>query len=219
MGLVKNFKSYKEPTGGVSFGDLDTGHYDDGHAFGWKVNTKAEEQKALESTVNEFLDGTEPELFVPMIEPDLGVDLNGDGVVGSPADRGPVILSFTVETPGGCNTCTRYTALASDAEDGGNLIYAWFKEPPPMGDPGQTDCGYYYFTSEMQPRTQAIWDHPNAPKTGVPTPCPHGKSAIEHPGYITVIVTDSDGEQDECTYPYGTKPTTTSNPETNCLSE
>lgn len=69
---------------------VDTGHYDDGHAFGWGVNTKREEAQlmrdAFEASVQDLID---------TIEHDLGADVNGDGTVseGVQTTVGPVSCS------------------------------------------------------------------------------------------------------------------------------
>jgi hypothetical protein len=55
---------------------LDTGHYDDGHAFGWRPQG---EKRALHDITNANLDRLAADL-----ERDMGADINGDGTIGSP---------------------------------------------------------------------------------------------------------------------------------------
>jgi hypothetical protein len=55
---------------------LDTGHYDDGHAFGWRPQG---EKRALHDITNANLDRLAADL-----ERDMGADINGDGNIGSP---------------------------------------------------------------------------------------------------------------------------------------
>ena len=55
---------------------LDTGHYDDGHAFGWRPQG---EKQALHDLTNANVD----QLIVDL-ERDMGADINGDGTIGSP---------------------------------------------------------------------------------------------------------------------------------------
>jgi hypothetical protein len=54
---------------------LDTGHYDDGHAFGWRPEG---EKQALHEITNANLDR-----LVADLERDMGADINGDGTIGS----------------------------------------------------------------------------------------------------------------------------------------
>jgi hypothetical protein len=59
---------------------LDTGNYDDGHAFGWKVDTKAEELNVW----NDLTKATTLGDFIATLENDLGADINGNGVLDEP---------------------------------------------------------------------------------------------------------------------------------------
>jgi hypothetical protein len=98
-------------------------------------------------------------------------------------NRPPVINTFTAVFGAGCSTCTRYTVGATDPE-GGALTYAWSKSPPPgAADPAATDCGTFDWVAN-----QATWNHPNGPP---PSGCSH--PALDHPGYITVVVKDPQG--------------------------
>jgi hypothetical protein len=60
--------------------NLDTGHYDDGHSFGWKVKSKADELNVL-ANLDAFSKGLTSQL-VSAIETDIGADINGDGITG-----------------------------------------------------------------------------------------------------------------------------------------
>lgn len=108
----------------------------------------------------------------------------------------PVINSFgaVFGPPATCSTCTLYTVNASDPE-GGTLTYTWSKAPPPGGDPAATNCGT--FTPNSPAANQAVWNHPNSG----PKPCSH--AAGEHPGHITVVVTDAQGASVSFTDPNG----------------
>jgi hypothetical protein len=103
-------------------------------------------------------------------------------------DRPPVINSFAAffGPPETCSTCTIYTVRATDPE-GGNLDYSWSKVPPPGGNPADTNCGT--FTTNSPQPYQAVWNHPNEG----PASCSH--AAMEHPGHITVVVSDRLGAQ------------------------
>src|SRR5581483_11658659 len=56
---------------------VDTGHYDDGHAFGWGIRPAG-----IAPTVHHVLDAVlagEPKTVVPALEAHAGVDLDGNG--------------------------------------------------------------------------------------------------------------------------------------------
>jgi len=67
---------------------LDTGHYDDGHAFGWKVRSHADQHDVWRTLATAAFDGQWDGVVVA-IETRAGTDLNGDGVVGPLAGGGP----------------------------------------------------------------------------------------------------------------------------------
>jgi hypothetical protein len=58
---------------------VDTGHYDDGHAFGWGGPSKVEQ--ALSDMIGNIWE-PRPKEIVPTLELDIAADLNGDGVIG-----------------------------------------------------------------------------------------------------------------------------------------
>jgi hypothetical protein len=62
--------------------DFDTGHYDDGHAFGWGVTTPSDAERAIwhsySAFVNDQLNG-----YIAQLEQDLAADINGDGALGA----------------------------------------------------------------------------------------------------------------------------------------
>jgi hypothetical protein len=60
---------------------LDTGHYDDGHAFGWNVRSSRDEKRVL-SDLAALTEGRADQL-VADFERDMGADINGDGTIGS----------------------------------------------------------------------------------------------------------------------------------------
>jgi hypothetical protein len=67
---------------------LDTGHYDDGHSFGWNVKTKAQERAVFDDILKFIAHRNSLSGLVPMLEQDTGADLNGDGTIGAPACTG-----------------------------------------------------------------------------------------------------------------------------------
>jgi hypothetical protein len=69
---------------------IDTGHYDDGHAFGWRPQG---EKRALHDITNANLDR-----LIADLESDMRADINGDGTIGSP--------TCTRATSPGPSTCT-----------------------------------------------------------------------------------------------------------------
>jgi hypothetical protein len=74
--------------GDLVFGDnqqdptLDTGHYDDGHAFGWNVKTSEDEKKVF-SDLGAFTNN-QLSALIANIERDMGADVNGDGAIAAP---------------------------------------------------------------------------------------------------------------------------------------
>jgi len=78
---------------------LDTGHYDDGHSFGWNVKTKAQERAVFDDVLKFIAHSNSLSGVVPMLEHDMGADLNGDGAIGAPACTGNPPRS-------GATTCT-----------------------------------------------------------------------------------------------------------------
>lgn len=74
--LIDGLGKVVDPNGdGKPDPNLDTGHYDDGHAFGWS-QTKAQQKTLAELTKANFDD------YVGVIEQNLNEDVNGDGAVG-----------------------------------------------------------------------------------------------------------------------------------------
>lgn len=65
---------------------LETGHYDDGHAFGWGVKTKRDERDLLDEAADAILRRKTHAAYLEGLEAVIHRDLNGDGVVGSGQD-------------------------------------------------------------------------------------------------------------------------------------
>jgi YVTN family beta-propeller protein len=130
-----------------------------------------------------------------------------------PPNQPPVITAFTAVFPADpCGTCTGYAVEATD-EDPATLTYTWSKAPPDGAtNPEHTNCGT--FTPNSPTPREAIWNHPNGEPTDTPPGCAH--PATEHPGWITVVVTDAQGLTASCTYKSGSAPTSTPDPATNC---
>jgi hypothetical protein len=63
--------------------NLDTGHYDDGHAFGWNVKTKSEVIQVEHHVVDDIIEG-QPQNIVPHLEVASATDLNGNGQIDQP---------------------------------------------------------------------------------------------------------------------------------------
>lgn len=76
----RNGLVFEQPQG--SDPNLDTGHYDDGHAFGWGVKTPAQELNVF-ANLAAFINGQVDQL-VAQIEADMSADVNGDGAVAPP---------------------------------------------------------------------------------------------------------------------------------------
>jgi hypothetical protein len=65
---------------------LDTGHYDDGHAFGWNVKSKADEKKTFRDLLNDNLSD-----YILQLEDSFKYDIDGDGTVEKPGQAGQQI--------------------------------------------------------------------------------------------------------------------------------
>lgn len=75
---------------------IDTGHYDDGHSFGWKSSgTKA----AIGSWLRLTDDSAPYEQLIEQIEFNLSVDLNGDGTVEKPKTHPGTSIGTEVGAP------------------------------------------------------------------------------------------------------------------------
>lgn len=110
---------------------------------------------------------------------------------GQTRNKPPVITRFNARFGlGDCKTCTLYYVAASDPE-GGLLLYTWSKTPS-TGDAAATNCGTFDWDGPT-----ATWDHPNEGENR----CAH--EGTEHPGYITVVVTDDQGAKNSFTDPNG----------------
>ena len=69
--------------------NLDTGHYDDGHAFGWNVKTPAQQKSTIDQIIDDFIAGR-PTSVIPDLERSGGVDLDANGLIGPPPGSGGV---------------------------------------------------------------------------------------------------------------------------------
>lgn len=77
-------KSVVDPNGdGKADSGLDTGHYDDGHAFGWAIKSKADEKKTWAELTKESLDQ-----YILQLEDSFKYDIDGDGTIESPSKGG-----------------------------------------------------------------------------------------------------------------------------------
>lgn len=81
--------------------NLETGHYDDGHAFGWTAKTRNQQfdlwRTLTTAVINKHLDG-----LISALESKVGTDLDADGVVGVPSGGSGSTTSCTA----GGQTCT-----------------------------------------------------------------------------------------------------------------
>ena len=80
------FKALEFDANGELDPGVETGHYDDGHAFGWKGSAAAE-RKALGDLSD--LGRANTDALIADIERDLRADINGDGKIGTPAPSTP----------------------------------------------------------------------------------------------------------------------------------
>ena len=83
--------------------DVDTGYYDDGHAFGWKVQTKADERIVWKNLLHHLI-SQESGSLVDQVEADIRADLDADGVIGplsAPGSGGTTTGGGGTSTGGG----------------------------------------------------------------------------------------------------------------------
>jgi hypothetical protein len=75
---------------------IGTGHYDDGHAFGWKASGTA---AALSDWVHLSTSGAPYEALIEKVEEDINADLDGNGQVGGAGGSGGGTTIETVVGP------------------------------------------------------------------------------------------------------------------------
>jgi hypothetical protein len=73
---------------------LDTGHYDDGHAFGWGIKSNADERKTWAELAKESLDQ-----YILQLEESFKYDIDGDGQIEAPAQGGGQQIDTHVGDP------------------------------------------------------------------------------------------------------------------------
>jgi hypothetical protein len=72
---------------GLSDPNLDTGHYDDGHAFGWNVKTESQQKDLWLTVITDFTHNKLTQV-VDGIENFVHTDLNADGKTGTGSGTG-----------------------------------------------------------------------------------------------------------------------------------
>lgn len=75
--------------------DLDTGHYDDGHSFGWGIKTKPEIIKVEHSVIDDLIQN-EQQNMVKDVEVAANVDLDGDGKIGGGGENNTTLGPPTI---------------------------------------------------------------------------------------------------------------------------
>lgn len=148
---------------------LDTGHYDDGHAFGWSKN----EAKAMSDW--QKIGSMPLDDVISQIETDIAADYNGDGVVGPKTSApGSTTPSPGSTTPPGSSTPPPSTTPPPPDSTGcrGSATTPSFDVP---GPPGPSDYGYVY------------------PATTIPASC-----TIPSGGWSADLIDDSDGTVVAC---------------------
>jgi hypothetical protein len=114
-------------------------------------------------------------------------------------DQAPIASASANPTSGPSPLTVNFSSAGSSDPEGQPLTYSWSKFPPPGStNPGATNCGT--FTENNPEPDQAWWSHPNEAQNGNPG-CSH--TAQEHPGHISVVVTDPLGAQAEYTDVHG----------------
>jgi len=94
--LLQMLKVDWSATGGGA--SLDTGHYDDGHAFGWDVKTKKQIADIEHEVIEDILKGDQGNL-IPDLEGASGTDLNGNGQIDQPLPGGGQQVTTVVGPP------------------------------------------------------------------------------------------------------------------------
>lgn len=79
--------AFGAPDGDLGENEIDTGHYDDGHSFGWKPAGTA---KAIDTWLHLSADNAPYEKLIEKIERNLSADLDGDGKVARGGSGGVV---------------------------------------------------------------------------------------------------------------------------------
>jgi hypothetical protein len=72
---------------------LDTGHYDDGHAFGWDIKSKADVIKVEHSIIDDIIEDETPKI-VSDLEVASAMDLNGNGQIDQPGGSGQQVTTI-----------------------------------------------------------------------------------------------------------------------------
>ena len=126
---------------GSSNPELDTGHYDDGHAFGWKAPDKSAIVALLAQVAR-----SGPLGFLFRLESATGTDINNDGAIGAPAPKqqlykfsfGPLALSFDDTFVSGGQSMTEHWSLQIQGGTacGTSLATAAFQIPWTLTNPG-----------------------------------------------------------------------------------
>lgn len=73
---------------------LDTGHYDDGHAFGWGIRSKADEKRTFRELLNDNLSE-----YILQLEDSFEYDIDGDGAIEKPGSGGGQQVDTQVGEP------------------------------------------------------------------------------------------------------------------------
>jgi hypothetical protein len=73
---------------------VDTGHYDDGHAFGWSIKSNADERKTWGELAKSGFDSLEAQL-----EQNLNDDINGNGQIDQPGSSPGTQINTQVGQP------------------------------------------------------------------------------------------------------------------------
>jgi hypothetical protein len=165
---------------------LDTGHYDDGHAFGWKSTGTRE---AFKDVTGATLQTESFKRIVLPLEDDLVVDIDGDGLAGPP----PCVAgSFDTETvdvtnPNGSAATTPFAYFWHTP------IWDWYYWED-YGEPGgcdfdhgkaQVNIGLYDSSG-----TLVSWNYDWPP---YPTP-PDSSTPVSFYSGSTCITTESNGD-------------------------
>jgi len=77
---------------------LDSGHYEDGHAFGWGLKTKPQIIQAEHSVIDDIIKDDQVNL-VPHLEAASGTDLNANGQIDQPTTGGGQQITTVVGPP------------------------------------------------------------------------------------------------------------------------
>jgi hypothetical protein len=165
--------------------NLDTGHYDDGHAFGWKVKTSGQQKDVWTTLSTDFVD-QKPAQALDGIENIAHTDLNADGKIGTGSGSGP----------GGGGSCsgtgtTGSQTLTDPSPQAQVAVYDFTTSIPATCDITADTNVAIYLISDSDGSVIACRQAADAPNPPGQSACPRGEVNGPLPGDPSSTVTMS----------------------------